>query len=298
MEKTLTLEEFYEKKLGRSPSFLTKEIGHFNVFRSHNLVGERARLVPYSRKDYYKISLIKGRNRYHYADKTVEVPEHTLFFGNPMIPYSYEPLEEEQQGQYCIFTDAFFNHYGNIKEYPVFKPGGNPVFILNAEQFEEIKQIYLRMEKEIETDYTYKYDVLRNLVFELIHTAMKLQPATFTLYKDTGANTRITSMFTELLERQFPIETPNQHMKLRTPTDFAEHLSVHTNHLNRAIRSISGKTTTKSIAERILQEARILLKQTDWTVAEIAYCLGFEESSHFISFFRKNMLITPKRFRE
>jgi len=48
----------------------------------------------------------------------------------------------------------------------------------------------------------------------------------------------------ELLERQFPIESPIQRMKLRSPIDFANQLAVHVNHLNRAIKETMGKTTS------------------------------------------------------
>ena len=58
-----------------------------------------------------------------------------------------------------------------------------------------------------------------------------------------------------------------------------------------------GKTTTDVISTRIIQEAKILLKQTDWNVSEIAYCLGFEEVAHFSNFFRKQTTLSPLAFR-
>jgi AraC family transcriptional activator of pobA len=72
---------------------------------------------------------------------------------------------------------------------------------------------------------------------------------------------------------------------------------VHINHLNRALKNALGKTTSQCISSRIMQEAVILLKHTDWTVAEIGYTLGFEESSHFISAFKKQMGQSPRIFR-
>lgn len=41
----------------------------------------------------------------------------------------------------------------------------------------------------------------------------------------------------------------------------------------------------------------ILLKQTNWNINEIAWCLGFEELSHFINFFKKNVQVSPKNYR-
>jgi AraC-like DNA-binding protein len=133
-------------------------------------------------------------------------------------------------------------------------------------------------------------------VTEMIHYALKLEP-TETLYKHPDAKSRITSIFTELLERQFPIESPSQRFTLRSAKDFADQLAVHVNHLNRAIKETTGKTTTEHISERLVSEAKALLKHTNWNVSEISYCLGFEEPAHFNNFFRKQTSQTPSSFR-
>jgi AraC-like DNA-binding protein len=153
------------------------------------------------------------------------------------------------------------------------------------------------MQKEIVTDFPYKYDVLRTKVLELIHAVLRLQPAESHKLEDANGSLRITSLFTELLERQFPIESTLQQMELRRPAEFADNLSVHVNHLNHALKETTGKTTSQLIADRIVQEARSLLQHTDWNIAEIAWCLGFEELSNFINFFKRIEKIPPKSYR-
>ncbi|MES1159586.1 MAG: helix-turn-helix transcriptional regulator, partial [Bacteroidota bacterium] len=117
------------------------------------------------------------------------------------------------------------------------------------------------------------------------------------LYSTHNASSRVSSLFIELLERQFPVESPRQQLQLRTPKDYADRLAIHVNHLNKVLKVNTGKTTTELIAGRIIQEAKILLKQTDWNVSEIAWCLGFEEVAHFSNFFRKQTQFSPLAFR-
>ncbi|MNY66738.1 HTH-type transcriptional activator RhaS [compost metagenome] len=69
------------------------------------------------------------------------------------------------------------------------------------------------------------------------------------------------------------------------------------NHLNRAIKESTDKTTSQIIAERVMQEAKVLLKQTTWSVSEIAYALGFTEVTHFNNFFKKHLQLSPMKFR-
>lgn len=56
-------------------------------------------------------------------------------------------------------------------------------------------------------------------------------------------------------------------------------------------------TIHSNITERILYEAKILLKQSDWNIAEIAHVLGFAEASHFNNYFKKHTRLTPTQFR-
>ncbi|WP_343304344.1 helix-turn-helix transcriptional regulator [Chitinophaga niabensis] len=298
MEKIQSLEEFYRAKELRMPANLGRENGHFNVFNSEEFLGHHARQLPYSRKDFYKIALVSGRNRYYYADKTMDVETHGLFFANPQVPYQCEPLSEEQSGLFCIFTEAFFHQYTTLKlqEYPIFKPGGQPIVYLPDAQVAPVREIFEKMLAEMASDYQYKLDLCRNYVMELIHMGLKMQPIEVSP-SHSNASTRISSLFTDLLERQFPIESPVQQVNFRSATDFASQLSVHVNHLNKALKDTTGKSTSELIAERIVQEAKALLMHTDWNVSEIGYCLGFQEPAHFNNFFKKKTQLTPRSFR-
>ncbi|MFD1145143.1 helix-turn-helix domain-containing protein [Larkinella insperata] len=298
MERTETLEDFYRIKFNWLPSNLQQDMGHFNVFRLEDCLGHGKEPIKYSRRDYYKITLIRGRNVYHYADKSLEVDGPALLFFNPQVPYNWEPLSDAITGYFCIFKEGFFTEKmkGSLNDLPPFAIGGKPAYLLGGPQHEQIVQLFQKMLDEIESDYPYKYDLLRNYVMELIHCAMKMQP-TETLYQHTDAKSRITAIFTELLERQFPIESPTQRFRLRSARDFAEQLSVHVNHLNRSIRETTGKTTTDHITERLASEARALLKHTDWNISEISYALGFEEPAHFNNFFKKQTRLTPSAYR-
>jgi len=108
---------------------------------------------------------------------------------------------------------------------------------------------------------------------------------------------RLTNVFLELLERQFPIESIKQRLRIKTAQDFAQNLSVHVNYLNRAVKEITGKSTTTHIAERIITEAKALLQHTNWTISEVAYALGFEYPTYFNNFFKKMTGTTPNLAR-
>lgn len=298
MEKPESLVDFYKNKFDWMPENLKNEMGHFNVFTLEPFVGDKAQPIPYKRRDFYKISLAKGNSSVYFADQVVEVKKQALCFSNPQIPYKWEHLEEYRAGYFCIFNIHFFHQFGNLNQYTVFQPNGTHIFELTDEQVSKIEPIYEKMLEEIKSDYVYKYDLLRNLVFELLHFAMKMEPSTTIKKQSLNASERIATMFLELLERQFPIDDVHQSMQIRTASEFASQLNVHVNHLNRAIKEVTHKTTSQLIAERITQEAKILLKQSLWNVTEIGFALGFHEATHFNSFFKKQVGLSPLKFRK
>lgn len=124
----------------------------------------------------------------------------------------------------------------------------------------------------------------------------KLNPIE-SMLNSTNASSRISSLFIELLERQFPIENDAQMMQLKAPIDFAKTLGVHINHLNKVLKETTGNSTSEIINGRVVEEAKILLRQTQWNVSEVAFALGFDEVAHFSNFFKKHTGLSPLKFR-
>lgn len=298
MTKVETIEEFYKRKFDWLPDNIRNEIGHFNVFKLKPLLGDIPGPVPYKRRDYYKIMLVIGNSKVHYADKVYEVQKQALSFSNPQIPYKWEHLDNIRSGMFCIFNQHFFHQFGNLNQYAVFQPGGTHLFELTDEQVDQVNSMFQRMFEEINSDYVHKYDVLRTIVLELIHFALKMQPSAKVDKQPINASQRISTLFLELLERQFPIDENHQAVNLRSASDFAKQLNVHVNHLNKAVKETTEKTTSQIIAERILQEAKILLKHSAWSVSEIAFALGFTEVTHFNNFFKRHAQLSPLKFRK
>ncbi|BFO68780.1 helix-turn-helix domain-containing protein [Chryseobacterium sp. KCF3-3] len=295
---TETLDEFYRNKYGALSGDFPQNDGQFNVFRIEDRISSHTSSPTFIRRDFYKIMLFSGDNIFHYGDRSIPVTGNTLLFFNPHVPYTYESLEEGTHGCFCVFKDEFFkgNFRLNLFELPLFAAGAHPVFSLNEEETSEIKTIFEKIIRETDSDFVYKYDLIKNYVSELIYYGVKLQPVN-TVSGHTNASLRVTTVFMELLERQFPLESTAQRFELRSPKAFADRMNIHVNYLNRAIKKQTGRTTTEHIFERLISEAKVLLKYTDWNISEISYVLGFEDQSHFNNFFKKKTDSNPTSIR-
>lgn len=301
MSRLVTLQELYNDylpKKGPSPVVLPPQTGHFNVFRRGDMMCRR--LTQIHRADFYKIALVIGTGRLITEEKTIEVKGATLIFYNPDVPHLWESVSAKQEGYFCLFNNHFINPVlGEIafRSSPLVNAGMDCVYPLNKRQTEDLTFIFRKMLDEVESDYLQKYEVLHHYLHVILHHAHKQQPNATIAERYTGASSRIASRFVELLERQFPVDSTEKELRLKTPHDFADRLSVHVNHLNRAVKESMGRSTTEIISARIASEAQALLLNTDNSVAEIAYSLGFEHPSNFNIFFKKQTRKTPGALR-
>jgi AraC family transcriptional activator of pobA len=253
----------------------------------------------FSRRDYYKVSLVHTKCLIHYAHQSLVLDGPHLFFSNPHVPYSMEVQEGRHLGYACLFTEEFVKageRSESLQQSPLFQYGSAPLFQLTEAQTGYVTGIFQKMLTEQETDYPFKGELIRTYVQLLIHEALHMQP-TAAFFQHKNAAARITALFLELLERQFPVEEPTQQLGLKTAQEFADRLAVHVNHLNRAVKEVTGKPTTAHLLGRLVDEAKALLLHTDWAVSEIAHCLGFEYPTYFNNFFKKHTGSTPLTFR-
>jgi hypothetical protein len=242
----------------------------FNVFQ---IEADGAATRIYSRKDFYKICLTTGKSKIHYADRSFEQEGTILFFGNPHIPYSWETLSTTYVGYTVLFSEEFFrssDRSESLQHSPLFKIGGTPILKIDEGTKVVYKLPFQRMIDEQRSDYAYKDDLMRNYINLIIHEALKLQPSEH-YDQHKNAASRLTSVFLELLERQFPIESADNPLQLKTAQDYANHLNVHVNYLNRAVKEVTWQANNYSHYRENCQRSKSPF--TTHRLEHFRYCL-------------------------
>lgn len=263
----------------------------------------RCGMASYERRDLFKVVLVlEGSNELHYATRSYAIDRPALLFTNRLVPYSWELVEgtAEQQGYICAFTEAFLQaamRGVSLKDSVLYRADGNPVYFLQDSQLRYLTEVFGRMHQDLRTDYAHKHELLRNQLSIIIHEATRSQPANAYPAPVASAAERLAKLFLTLLDNQFPVTTQQHEPLLKKASEYADRMAVHVNHLNAALKEVTGKSTTEHLNDRLVTEAKLLLAQTDWNVSEIAYSLGFEYASYFTNFFKKHTGSTPLAFR-
>lgn len=285
-----------------------KKLSYSVRARQYSHTGDRVR-VPLNRNGLYKIWLIGNPCRLFVNDATITCHQPVLFFANPLVSYAYDSLHAKRSGYWCVFTKEFLaanDPAGRLRAYPALDPANTMLIFPDPHQLTLVNTLFRQLTAAVDSRYPFKNDMILNyiqlLVFEGMKGPMQSPPAKkgFTQSPpapQTDAATRITRQFLQLLQSQFPIQSPDRPMPLQKPGDFARQLAIHVNHLNDMVRTTTGQTTTQHLAAARIAEAKALLRHSNWTIAAIGECLGFTYAHHFNRFFKKNTGFTPAIYR-
>lgn len=85
---------------------------------------------------------------------------------------------------------------------------------------------------------------------------------------------------------------------IRSIDDIAQNCFISKYYMCHEFKRQTGKTISTFLKEKRLYEARLLLIQTDFSVADIAEAAGFDSLNYFFSVFKENEGITPLQYRK
>ncbi|PXV96173.1 AraC family transcriptional regulator [Lachnotalea glycerini] len=81
-------------------------------------------------------------------------------------------------------------------------------------------------------------------------------------------------------------------------TECAEKLKFHPSYIWKIMKLEKNITFTDYVAQYKISEAKIMLKETNLTIAEIALALKYTNTQNFIRFFSKHVGTTPGKYRQ
>lgn len=178
---------------------------------------------------------------------------------------------------YCIDTLPFFEIGGNISFYKI-----------RENHQKEIKEIFKKISTEYKIQNRKSYDLLRVYLLELFYLILND-------INDNNENINITKQkntinkFRKLVEENYTME--------HYPKFYADKLAITANYLNFICRNYSGKKAGEIIRDRIILETKRMLVNSEFSISQIAFRLGFEDNSYFTKFFKTYAGLSPSEFK-
>jgi AraC-like DNA-binding protein len=84
---------------------------------------------------------------------------------------------------------------------------------------------------------------------------------------------------------------------LPTVAYLAEKVNLSPNYLSDLLKKETGMNTQDHIHYFLIEQAKNILRNTDKSISEVAFCLGFEYPQYFSKLFKQKTGQTPQQFR-
>lgn len=261
---------------------------YINTFKKH--LEQHSFIESLHRHDFYVLVFFTNGSGIHKIDfDAFEIKRGSLFLMQPGQIHSWE-LSKDIEGYIVFYSQEIYNlHFGakKIENYLFFQSStNNPEIVLNPIEIEKIIPFFDIMMVEDKRNKLYKKDKILNLL-DCIHIEI------LTIYNHSNEhevhvyNYKLKE-FEILLEKNYKLE--------KSPSFYADAMSITLKHLNRISKTVLNKTVTELIARRIILESKRILVEKKKTIAQIADELGYDDYSYFSKLFKKHAGITPKDF--
>ena len=241
----------------------------------------------------YYIFLLQGDSHFWVDFNEYHSQGHSLLF---LSPYQYFQWKEKAPKMdfiafhgdfYCIeyhkkevaCNGLLFN---NIYQQPHFE--------VSQAVFGELESLLKKMQAIASDSNPYQIAVLKSYLQLILAIGSREKQHFLSHLKEENPLQNPVANFQELLEANF--------LKEKDISFYAEayHLSVSA--FSKRIKQYYGKTPSALLRERLVLEAKKLLHLTHKSVKEIAFELCFEDAFYFSRYFKKEVGVSPKQFRE
>jgi AraC family transcriptional regulator, transcriptional activator of pobA len=252
--------------------------------------------------DFYIISLKSpspvsvqyGRQYYDFA-------EGTMMFMAPNQVFSVGEINEQikHKGWGIYFHPDLIRNsslHKKIKDFHFFSYAINEALHLSEEEKQTLTIIAKNIEKECSANMDkYSQDLIITDLEQLLNYTQRFYGRQFITRKKV--NSDLLSKFEKLVDAYFNSQQIVEN-GLPNVDYFASKLNLSAGYLTDLLKKETGKTTKEYLQLQIIENAKYKLLNSNDTVNEIAYSLGFEYPQYFNRLFKDKVGMTPVEFRK
>jgi len=233
-----------------------------------------------------------GRNNYDYDDGTLVfvAPGQVIEIKNGE---NYQPT-----GSALLFHPDLIKGTAlgkQMSQYSFFSYDSHEALHLSLKEQQIIKDLFSKLEYELNQSIDkHSKSIITNNIELLLNYCVRFYDRQFITRENI--NTDILSKFENLLNGYFQSENA-QDLGLRSVGYFANLLHLSANYFGDLIKKETGKSAQEHIQLKLINLAKERIFDTNKSISQIAFELGFKYPQHFNRMFKKNTGYTPVEYR-
>lgn len=244
--------------------------------------------------DFYEIIFFSKGNGYLELDQQrIEITTNTIIFISPFQKRKWNIDKSKIVCYFLFFQDSFLSNFFSDKFFSFrlqyFYNKTKPLSIqINNRFLLQLQNIFLELLDEIKAFQSDSEHIIRALLYFVLIKLNREYAEKNLLSKETENNST-AFMFKQLLQLEVN--------KIRNINYYARKLKISRVTLNKHVKSQFGITVSQMVNEFILFEIKSQLLYTNHNINEISYLLCFSQGNHLTRFFKANVGISPKEYR-
>ena len=249
--------------------------------------------------NFYKVSYKVGlRGKIRYGQSYYDFDEGGLLFTSPNQILAISE-DTEYAGLSLLIHPDFIRNYPlgkNIKNFGFFSYAANEALHLSEKERIVIHTIFKNIEEELQTTIDdFSQDVMVSQIELLLNYSNRFYKRQFITRKAVSSD--LLTKMEALLDDYFNNNTALMKGVLTVQT-LAEQLNMSPHYLSDMLRSLTGQNAQQHIHNKLIEKAKEILSNSNLSVAEIAYQLGFEHPQSFNKLFKRKTNLSPLAFRQ
>ncbi|QBQ39982.1 helix-turn-helix transcriptional regulator [Sphingobacterium psychroaquaticum] len=254
----------------------------------HHVVDGRNKISKPHKHDFYLLFLIEQGSGTHTIDfHTHKVQDRQLHILLPNQTHTWD-LGEQTDGYQFMINQQVFESFQSAIHIHYLRRFDSQVFDLKEEAFNTLLHEFQQLNKDLQ--------ISQQIPWQIVYTRSQLLSLLISKEIETHLDGLVENKlhptvlhFINLVDRHFIAQ--------KTVAFYADKLHITANYLNILCKRDLQVSALHIIQQRVVQEAKGLLKNTNSSIKEIAYSLGFLDSSYFSNYFKNQVGTTPRQYQ-
>ena len=253
------------------------------------------------RPDYFSFVFVRDAYGSYVIDEmSFDIKPGTVYFTNPGNYRSFE-WTAISDAYLITFNESFLKtnvHSDVFEDFSFLLTETVQPRQIPPEQFKELELLYTQIHKEQLGSAPYKNKITASLFVVLLLKIKEYFWQDYNPIYEGNRNSAIVKVFKKNLEEHYRSLAFDKENLLFRVQDYADLQHLHPNYLSSVIKIKTGKPVSSWIAEKTVAEAKSLLQNSNTSIKEISFMLGFSEPTHFSNYFKKYTQLTPIAYRK
>jgi AraC family transcriptional activator of pobA len=250
---------------------------------------------PYRSEGYIIGICTRGTARVEVNLQLYEAKPDAMLLATPFHILRIYNSSDDFLCRFVVFSRTFLtennvnSHF--LESFSYFKNTSTPIIYIDHENAKMVMDIYILIQQKLQREgHHYRAEISRNILTILLYEVASLYEQQHVIIKNKQTRKQeLNVLFQNLVFHHY-----KEHRNVQF---YADSLYVSPKHLTESIKEVTGKTAGEWIDDAVILESKVLLRNHEISIAQVADNIHFPDQSAFGKYFKKQTGFSPTEYR-